>query len=230
MVKVRDHCQQRAIEMSGDRNNAELPSHQGAAVSAAIGFRTLLVLLLMNAALLSLWSAGLAPRLAAEDGILETLQLLLAASAFGAFLFTALADDGPIGTSGTANAAICAIAAVREIDVRHIVVPDWMMLWSVGNFRDTTVAVLLLLVIGYTWLRREHFRGWLRLLLRMAAWPYWLAGILLTSSLAFDGEKIVAGPAGVLIEEFIELNGFLLLFIAGLRHANLLTVRGRIEL
>ncbi|MFT7574790.1 MAG: hypothetical protein ACI9XZ_001160 [Alphaproteobacteria bacterium] len=189
--------------------------------------RAPLTLLLINAALLALWSVGLAPGIAAEDGILETMQLLLAAGACSIFLFAALEDDGPVGTAATAAAAIAAIAVAREIDVRKIVVPDWMMIWANSPFRDTTVAILLLLVIGYLWWRREHFGGWMGLLLRKAAWPFWLSGILLTSSLAFDGGKVVSGTAGLLIEEFAELNGFMLLLIAGWRHCQLLTDRRR---
>ncbi len=177
---------------------------------------------IVNASLLALWSAGLAPNLYAEDGILETMQLLFAAGAFCVFMFAALEDDGPVGTAGTAVAAIAAIAVLREIDVRRIVVPDWMMVWAYSPFRDTTVAILLLLVIGYLGLRRDHFGGWVAQLMRRSAWPFWLSGILLTSSLAFDGGKVVGGPIGVLIEEFIELNGFMLLLIAGWRHCHLL--------
>ncbi len=188
-------------------------------------YRSALTVLFVNAGLLALWSAGLAPRLHAEDGILETLQLLFAAGAFCVFMFAALEDDGPVGTAGTAAAAIAAIAVLREIDVRRIVVPDWMMVWAYSPFRDTTVTILLLLVISYLWLRRDHFDGWVAQLLRRSAWPFWLSGILLTSSLAFDGGKVVGGPIGVLLEEFIELNGFMLLLIASWRHCRLLKRR-----
>jgi hypothetical protein len=44
-------------------------------------YRALLFLVILNGILLSLWFAGLAPELAAEYGILETVQLLLAAGA-----------------------------------------------------------------------------------------------------------------------------------------------------
>jgi hypothetical protein len=190
-----------------------------------VHYRAPLLLVILNCFLLGLWFAGLAPQLAAEDGILETAQLLLAAGAFGIFMFAALEDEGPVGTSGLALAAVSAIAIVREIDVRKMVVPDWMMVWAYGPFRDTTVGILLLLVLIYTYVKRAHFKGWLGMLLRWDAWPIWLSGILLTSSMAFDGEKIIAGPPGLLVEELIELNGFLLLLIAGWRHCHLLTNR-----
>ena len=192
--------------------------------------RVPLTLLFINAALFALWSAGLAPGIAAEDGVLETMQVLLAAGACGVYLFAALEDDGPVGTAATAAAAIAAIAVAREIDVRKIVVPDWMLIWANSPFRDTTVSILLLLVIGYLWWRREHFGGWMRLLLRKEAWPFWLSGILLTSSLAFDGGKVISGTAGLLIEEFVELNGFMLLLVAGWRHCQLLTDQPRREM
>ena len=198
--------------------------------SPSKSYRSLLSILMINAALIALWSSGLAPGLSAEDGILEMLQLLLAAGAFSVFMFAALQDDGPIGSAGTATAAIAAIAIVREIDVRKMVVPDWMMIWANSPFRDTTVAILLVLVLGYVWLRRDHFRGWLELLLRRAAWPFWLGGMLLASSLVFDGGKIISGEAGVLVEEFIEFNGFMLLLVAGWRHCQLLTSERQREL
>ena len=185
-------------------------------------YRALVFIGFLNIAIVALWYGGMAPNIAVEDGVLETLQLLLAAGAFAAFMFTALEDEGPIGTSGTAIAAICAIAVVREIDVRKIVVPDWMMIWAYGPFRDTTVGVLLLLVILYAIVRRAHFKGWLSLLFRWRAWPFWLSGILLTSSMALDGGKIVSGKVGVLVEEMVEMNGCLLLLIAGWRHCQLL--------
>ena len=111
---------------------------------------------------------------------------------------------------------------VREIDVRNIVVPDWMMIWAHGPFRDTTVLVLLGLVLAYVGWRRAHFRGWLGLALRKPAWPFWLSGVLLTSSLAFDGNELIAGPGGVMVEELIELNGLMFLLMAGFRHCHLL--------
>lgn len=198
-------------------------------ISGEVGWdlRAPLTLLIVNASLLALWSAGLAPAIAAEEGLLETMQLLLAAGACGIFLFAALEDDGPVGTAATAAAAIAAIAVVREIDVRKIVVPDWMMVWAYGPFRDTTVAILLLAVLAYLWWRREHFAGWMGLLLRKPAWPFWLSGILLTSSLAFDGGKVISGQVGLLIEEFAEFNGFMLLLVAGWRHCQLLTTQRR---
>lgn len=182
----------------------------------------LVTICLINAAIIVLWFTGAASTVAVEDGVLETLQLLVAAGACALFLFAALEDDGPVGTAGAAISAIAAIAVVREIDVRNMVVPDWMMIWAHGPFRDTTVIILLALILAYLWWRREHFQGWLRLLLRMAAWPFWLSGVLLTSSLAFDGEKLIAGPPGVMVEELIELNGLMLLLMAGFRHCRLL--------
>jgi hypothetical protein len=190
--------------------------------------RSTLGIVLANAVLLGLWAAGLAPDIAAENGIIETLQLLLAAGVFSIFLFTALSDQGPIGSAGAATAAIVGIAIVREIDVRNVAIPH-DMLRGAGRIRDAAIGIMLVLVIGYAWARREHFRGWVNLLFRWRAWPYWASGILLTASIAFDGGKIINGPVGVLIEEFIEFNGFLLLFIAGLRHAQLLIAHGQIE-
>ena len=185
----------------------------------------LLAVLVVNAGLLGLWSAGAAPEIAVEDGLLETLQILVSAGACALFFSASLEDDGPIGTAGAAIAAIAAIAILREIDVRTLVVPPWMMIWAYGPFRDTTVGVLMLLVGGYLWWRRKHFAGWMALLFRWSAWPFWLSGLLLVSSLAFDGEKLVAGDAGVLIEEFIELNGLVFLLMAGFRHCHLLHQR-----
>lgn len=182
-----------------------------------------IVLLVVNAALLALWTSGTAPGLPAEDGILETLQLFLAVGAACVFAFAAFEDDGAVGTAGTALAAIAAIATLREVDVRKMVVPDWMMYWANSPFRDTTVAILLLLVIGYLWFRRDHFGSWVELLQRRSAWPLWLSGILLTSSLAFDGGKVISGEVGLLVEEFVELNGFMLLLIAAWRHCRLVT-------
>ncbi len=179
-------------------------------------------MMLVNAVLVALWSSGLASNLAVENGVMETLQLLLAAGAFAVFLFAALEDDGAVGSAGTALAGIAAIAVVREIDVRTIVVPDWMMVWANGPFRDISVSMMLLVVLAYLWWRREHGRDWLTMLLRQPAWPLWVGGGLLTLSLAFDGGRIIAGEAGVMIEELVELNGFMLLLAAGFRHCQLL--------
>ncbi|MFY0614585.1 MAG: hypothetical protein JXQ99_23850 [Hyphomicrobiaceae bacterium] len=179
----------------------------------------------VNVGLLILWLAGAAPGLSAEDGVLETLQVLLAVSAASVFVFVAFEGKGPVASSATALAAIAIIATMREIDVRRIVVPDWMMIWANSPFRDTTVAVLLLLVLVYLWFRREDFGGWSSMLLSPSAWPLWLSGILLTSSLTLDGGKVISGELGVVVEEFVELNGFMLLLIAAWRHCRLLTQR-----
>jgi len=201
-----------------------LPNAQPAGDHSLL-YRAPLLLIVLNGALLSLWFAGLAPRMATENGILETTQLLLVAGAFGAFMFAAMDDRGPIGTAGTALAAISAIAIIREIDVRKLVVPDWMMIWSYSPFRDTTVGALLVLVLIYTFVRRSHFNGWLAMLLRLDSWPLWLSGIFLTASMGLDGDKVISGELGVLIEELVEFNGYLLLLVASWRHCQFLTNR-----
>lgn len=185
--------------------------------------RTLLIVTLVNVSILSLWSAGLATGIAAENGLLETMQLLLAAAACGVFSFAALEDDGPVGTAATAAAAIAVIAMLREVDVRKMEVPDWVMIWADSMFRDTVIAFLLLAMFAYLWTRREHFPGWTELLFRRSAWPLWASAGLFALSVAVDGDKVIAVHESLLVEELLELNAFMLLLVAGWRHCRLLT-------
>lgn len=194
----------------------------GARSGRAASYRSIVAILLINGAFIALWASGLAPRLAAEDGILETLQLLFAAGALCVFMFAALEDDGPIGTAGAAMAALAGLAMLREIDVRRLVVPDWMMIWAESAFRDTVIVVLLLLVVVYVWRHRDHFSAWLGMMLRWRAWPVWLGGICFASSVIVERGGFFASHIVLIFEEMAELNGFMLLLVAAWRHCHLL--------
>lgn len=190
-------------------------------------YKRIAIYVLGNAVLVALWVSGSAPQLAAEDGILETLQLLFAAAAIGVFAFVALEDDGPIGTSAAALAGLVAVALLREIDVRQMVVPDWMMIWADSVYRDAMLVGILILVALYALRHRAHIGTWVRLSLKWHAWPLWLSGACFATSVVVERTGLFGKPIGLIVEEMTEFNGFVLLLVAAWSHCRLLRAADR---
>ncbi len=165
-------------------------------------------------------TTGSSQALIYENGVLETMQELLAAAALGVFLFAALwGPFSPIKTAGVALSSILAIAIFREIDFRTLHVDDRVALLTDASFRDPIVLTSVALVLGYLFVRREHFYAWVPLLFNRNALPLWLAGGLLVASILQDGGDVVGGIDGEFFEEMLELNGYVFLLVAAWRHA-----------
>lgn len=182
-----------------------------------------------NLVLLALSTVIPSKELSHERGLIELLQLLVCAAAAGAFgvavSFTparlAIASDAKaIRVGSICLFTICMIALYREIDFREVAGPDWLHTLSGPWIRDTGVIVGLILTLLYLWMRRSNLPGLLRLVLNWDALPLWIGGSLLfIAAVAID--PILRFDNSVLVEEVIELNGFIFILWAATRHARL---------
>lgn len=170
-----------------------------------------------------------ADRFSAENGILETAQVLMCAVGAGLFAFAISllprlkeADSYNLALRSSSIALLCIslIALFREIDFRKMPGPDWLYMLTGSWVRDTIVISGILLVLAYMVLRRQDLPNWLRLTFSWHALPLWIGGTLLfVSSVIIDHNVTFEGS--VLIEEWLELNGFMFILWAAARHARL---------
>lgn len=161
------------------------------------------------------------PWLASENAPLENIQLVLLATAACLFGLAALISRDAVRSAGILLACISVIGFVRELKFAAFSFPPALPP-ALQDFLARHGQAMLLGIVGaymlfYALRRRGDMLGWLRLAWHRRTITLIIAFGLIGVSIALD-MSLRRMIYAKLLEEVIELNGFALLAIAGMRH------------
>lgn len=151
-----------------------------------------------------------------EDGPVEDLQalVLFLAGLLSAWQARAERTGGRVILAGLA--AVYFACFVRELELRGTGAPDWLVWLFYGTGQNIAIAAIFLAFVAANATRWPTFPEIVRILLAPRTVLYLIAGgVLLLSGVAEGLEKRYGNPAEV-IEEWLELNGYILFLLASL--------------
>lgn len=185
-----------------------------------------LLILLINAVVLTAGYGGYDGALSKEHSALEFAQLIALLPAFALFWLGWRYGQEAEKTASGALAMLTVAMFVRELDVKTLGGPEWFRWLSHHGLQEILLVGMTLPILWYLARRRHHWRGLMRLLFAPAAIPLFISGILLLVAVQFDRE--IATNAHLRFwEEVIELNGYLFLTLSAWNHWSI--VRRRLD-
>jgi len=176
-----------------------------------------LLILLINAVVLTAGYGGYDVALSKEHSALEFAQLIALLPAFALFWLGWRYGQEAEKTASGALAMLTVAMFVRELDVKTLGGPEWFRWLSHHGLQEILLVGMTLPILWYLARRRHHWRGLMRLLFSPAAIPLFISGILLLIAVEFDRE--IATTAHLRFwEEVLELNGYLFLNWSAFNH------------
>jgi hypothetical protein len=151
-----------------------------------------------------------------EDGPIENLQALVVLVAFVLSLWQARGErrEGRVILLGLA--AMYLACCVREVELRNTGAPDWLAWPTYGAGQNVVIIAIFAAFALYLLKRRRVVPAAMRVLLAPRCGFYLVAAaVLFASGIAEAVERSFGEPAEIL-EEWLELNGYLLFLLASL--------------
>ena len=163
-----------------------------------------------NAWLILLASGPAPTRVAGENGALENLQALFVA--FALLLFASrIRSCRPAIEALSVGLGFVAFAFLfREVDLRDVGVPDWVVLLTSGIVRDGIFFTLLGLLVAYLIRRWRAWGTMARFAFGRRALPLYLCLVLLIVAATID-KGLLPLPHPLFWEEAIEVDAYLAL-------------------
>ncbi len=152
----------------------------------------------------------------AENGYVENLQLLIL---FVTALILISASNRQSGAKQSAAVALAGIAMsffFRELDFRDLNLPMHLRLLTSAGVRDALFIAMILGVLIYMFMKRRWLWDWIWLVLTPRAAALIGAALFIAMGHVFDD---IYGKT--IWEEIFELNGYILLLFAAIRHHRL---------
>ncbi len=150
-----------------------------------------------------------------ENGPLEDTQAVLLAATAAMFACQALARRSGARVVAWALAALAVSFCVRELDLRGSTAPDWL---AAPTYEPGQTIVILIISTAFCFhalRQRHHLREAVMLLVAPRTAIYFAAGVvLLVSGVAEHAHSL--GAYAEVLEEWLELDGFAMLLLAGL--------------
>lgn len=174
-----------------------------------------LALAAINAIILYAFALGDVPQLAEENGILETLQALVIASAMALFLWTIPSRSIPTRAVAVAMSFVCFSFFFREVDLRRLDVPSWVVDLTSGTIRNWIFLGQLAVVSIYLVWRLDALGSLFRYAYSRVAVPLYPCAALLVLGAAID-KDLIAPTTDPFWEEFAEINAYFALLVAAI--------------
>jgi hypothetical protein len=148
-----------------------------------------------------------------EDGPIEDLQVVVLAVAFLVAAWSATSQSREGRIIGFGLTAMFLASCWREMELRGTGAPDWLIWMFYGTGQHIFIAAIFLVFIVTQMRRWRELPRLAIALLRPRTLLYLVAGLMLLSSVIAEiSEKRFGNPAEVL-EEWIELNGYVLFLL-----------------
>ncbi len=192
--------------------------------------RPIVILVLFSlACLLCMPLVGrLSPSIAAENGLLENIQLTLVLLVSAVFLLRLRGAERDLRNVFYCGISFGLICAMRETDVRPLDVPRWVELMGTGHGRDITIGSLWLVLAFFAVKACISMK---RKSLRIHGVPFGvlaLAAAVMFVGAAFE-EEFFGGSRAQIYEEYFETVGYFLLLAATLSAGSLRLISGVVQ-
>lgn len=190
--------------------------------------RSIAILVLFSlACLLCMPMVGrLNPSIAAENGLLENIQLTLALLASTVFLLRLRGAERDLRNVFYCGISFGLACAMRETDVRPLDVPRWVELIGTGYGRDITIGSLWLAIAFFA---VKAILSLKKKILRIPGLPFGVLGIAAAVAMfigAVFEEKFFGAERAQMYEEYFETIGYFLLLTAALSAGSLRRISG----
>lgn len=173
----------------------------------------IILFLAINTWLLVAYFSGTHAEIPEETGALENVQAAILGFAFLLFV-SRLAEPDPARRVLAIILSFFAFSFFfREVDLRQVDVPSWIILLTSGDIRDYIFITLLSVLIGFLVWKWRTIPSVLRFLLERQAIPFFAALILLALSVLID-KKVIGSGASDFLEEAVEINAYMTLLLA----------------
>ncbi len=153
---------------------------------------------------------------AAENGILENLEVLFLFLAMLFFLYAS--RHVSLKTIGWFSAVVCFSFILREVDVEDLSLPQWLIVIGSGKGRNALIVALSLFTLWQLF-KQINYRMIVPLLAtRFAFYMYWVFLCLVLSWL-FD-KGVVKSDSSNIFEELSEVNAYALILFSAVIYRN----------
>jgi hypothetical protein len=181
----------------------------------SIGFTCFL--LAITAAVFFSWMEGTLPQLAAEEGPLEKLHMVLLAAASLAYFRSYLGTIGFWKTAAGILTIGLAGACLREFDFKLYPDIEWLQTIKTHHLQYLALFIVTLPILINVVRNHTDIPAAIGLGLSPKAWPFMFGGALVGFALLMDRLQPAADVNHV-AEELLETYGYAFLVLAALRH------------
>jgi hypothetical protein len=148
-----------------------------------------------------------------EDGPIENLQVVVLAAAAVVAAWHAMTRQREGRTIAVGLAATFLACCVREIEFRGTPAPEWLIWIFHSTGQNIVIATIFILLAAYAWPRRRQLPAIVACILQRRTAIYLAATLVLLLSSVAESKRPFGTPPES-IEEWLELNGYLLLLLA----------------
>jgi hypothetical protein len=174
-------------------------------------------------ALATLSPLDLAKAMAAEDGPLEVVHLLILASAALAYFLAYRATWGHWKTAAGVLSIGAAAACLREFEFKQFENVAWLQAIHDHKLHWLLLGLLMSPVLINVVRNYQSIPSATMLAFHRKSWPFLLSGTLIAAALAADHSGLSEEH---LIEELLETLGYSFLLVAALRHRRVAVANG----
>jgi hypothetical protein len=173
----------------------------------------IILFLAINAWLMFAYVTGIHAEISEENGALENVQATILGFAFLLFI-SRLVDPDPRRRVLAIILSFFAFSFFfREVDLRQVDVPSWIILLTSGDIRDYIFITLLSVLIGFLVWKWRTIPSVLQSIFERHAIPFYAALILLALSVLID-KNVIGSGASDFLEETVEINAYIILLLA----------------